>query len=261
MQSIRSRSWCFTVNNFTAADWFSVKAMCTPAAYGICEEEVGDKGTPHLQGYVRFPNAKTMQQMRKFVPRAHLEVAKGNDAQNRLYCSKSGTNVFEIGVVGEQGKRSDLATISKMIKNKEISFEDVMWTYPEQYARCHRAFKDMFNAVMTARTEAPEVTWLWGAAGVGKTRWAHDKFGQENIYSKDNTPWWDGYRQQQVIMIDDFEDDIPYRTLLKMIDRYQYQGQIKGGYVHINSPQMVITCEFPRHTFGQATSWRKLSAG
>jgi len=120
MQSIRSRSWCFTVNNFTAADWFSVKAMCTPAAYGICEEEVGDKGTPHLQGYVRFPNAKTMQQMRKFVPRAHLEVAKGNDAQNRLYCSKSGTNVFEIGVVGEQGKRSDLATISKMIKNKEI---------------------------------------------------------------------------------------------------------------------------------------------
>jgi len=115
MQSIRSRSWCFTVNNFTAADWFSVKAMCTPAAYGICEEEVGDKGTPHLQGYVRFPNAKTMQQMRKFVPRAHLEVAKGNDAQNRLYCSKSGTNVFEIGVVGEQGKRSDLATISKMI--------------------------------------------------------------------------------------------------------------------------------------------------
>jgi len=75
------------------------------------------------------------------------------------------------------------------------------------------------------------------------------KFGQENIYSKDNTPWWDGYRQQQVIMIDDFEDDIPYRTLLKMIDRYQYQGQIKGGYVHINSPQMVITCEFPPSHF------------
>jgi len=38
--------------------------------------EVGDKALHTFQGYVRFPNAKTMQQMRKFVPRAHLEVAK-----------------------------------------------------------------------------------------------------------------------------------------------------------------------------------------
>jgi len=59
---------------------------------------------------------------------------------------------------------------------------------------------------------------------------------RRTLYSKDNTPWWDGYRQQQVIMIDDFEDDIPYRTLLKMIDRYQYQGQIKGGYVTLIVP-------------------------
>jgi len=70
---------------------------------------------------------------------------------------------------------------------------------------------------------------------VGKTRWAHDKFGQETYIAK-ITPLWDGYRQQQ-IMIDDFEDDIPYRTLLKMIDRYQYQGQIKGGYVPLIVPK------------------------
>jgi len=29
------------------------------------------------------------------------------------------------------------------------------------------------------------------------------------------------------------------------LDRYRYQGQVKGGYVNINSPFIYITCEHP----------------
>ena len=62
---------------------------------------------------------------------------------------------------------------------------------------------------------------------------------------KDGTPWWDGYTNQDVILIDDFDGKWPFRDLLRLLDRYPYQGQIKGGYVKINSPHIYITCEFP----------------
>jgi hypothetical protein len=44
-------------------------------------------------------------------------------------------------------------------------------------------------------------------------------------------------------VIDDFDGKWPYRDLLRLLDRYVYQGQIKGGYVHINSDYIIITCE------------------
>jgi len=36
--------------------------------------------------------------------------------------------------------------------------------------------------------------------------------------------------------------------LLRLLDKYPYQGQIKGGYVKINS-NIIITCEFPPEYF------------
>lgn len=248
-QPEKVRAWCFTINNYTVNDWMQVKALTRIAAYVVCGEELAPTtGTPHLQGYVRLRNAKSRLQMSKVLNRASLLQANGPDLANQTYCSK-GENIFEFGTPGEQGKRTDLAEIALLIRNKEVSLEDVMFTYPVQYAQAHRAFKDMFTAVMLPRTEAPMVTWLWGLAGVGKTRWAHDKFTAAQIYMKDNTPWWDGYRQQECIVIDDFEEDIPYRTFLKMLDRYAYQGQVKGGYVQVNSPHIIITCEYPPSHF------------
>jgi len=147
-------------------------------------EEVGDKGTPHLQGYVGFLMLRPCNRCVKFVPRAHLEVAKGNDAQNRLYCSKSGTNVFEIGVVGEQGKRSDLATISKILRIRRFRLKTSCGLIQSSMRGVTEHSKDMFNAVMTARTEAPEVTWLLGAAGVGKTRWLMNNLVRRTYIAK-----------------------------------------------------------------------------
>lgn len=104
----------------------------------------------------------------------------------------------------------------------------------------------MITLQYSARTEKPEVIWIYGKAGKGKTESVYDK--HSDIYPKDETLWWDNYSQNEVILIDDFDNGIPYRTLLRILDRYPYQGQIKGGYIHINSPYIYITCEFhPDH--------------
>jgi len=240
----RHRCWCFTINNFTASDWFAVKNLFIKAKYAICGEEVGATGTSHLQGYIHLVNALSLNVMKKSLTRAHLTVANGSDEQNKKYCSKENTNLYEIGEISVgQGSRTDIKEISQKIKNGEITLEECMFDYPELYVKYSRSLEKMFNAVAPARSVPPQVHWRWGLSGTGKTRYCVEK--HPDHYIKDGTCWWDNYKTQEALIIDDFDNQIPFRILLRMLDRYSYQGQMKGSYVQINSPFIYITCEFP----------------
>lgn len=241
---MRNRNWTITINNYTQSDIFAIKQLFKLGAYAICGKEIGESGTPHLQAYIRLNEALELKTMKKHLPKAHLEVANGNDHHNQTYCSKDG-DFFEVGTPSEQGKRNDITELAQKIKNNEITLEEIMFDYPILYMKYSRSIEKMCNAVLVPRSEAPAVYWRWGLAGTGKTRWVIQKHGEKNVYIKDGTSWWDGYTQQDVILIDDFDNNIPYRTLLRILDRYRYQGQVKGGYVNINSPYIFITCEYP----------------
>lgn len=244
----RHHSWVIVINNWTDSDLFGFKYLAKSAAYAIAGSEVGEKGTPHLQCFVRLNAALSLIALKKYLPRAKLIVASGSDLENQKYCSKEGKVLYEEGTpsVG-QGARTDIKTIAKLIQDRKITLDELMFDYPDMYVKYSRSFEKMFNAVMVARTTPPFVYWRWGLAGTGKTRYCVEKHASH--YVKDNSPWWDGYLQQEAIIIDDFDNSIPYRMLLRMLDRYIYQGQVKGSYVQVNSPYIYITCEYPPSYF------------
>lgn len=47
--------------------------------------------------------------------------------------------------------------------------------------------------------------WIWGASGAGKSRLARDKF--PNSYPKLCNKWWDGYKGQETVIMDDIGKD------------------------------------------------------
>ena len=51
--------------------------------------------------------------------RAHVEVAKGNESQNKTYCSKSDPEPEEFGKQGDPRKRSDLEDFKDAVKSGE----------------------------------------------------------------------------------------------------------------------------------------------
>jgi len=246
----RHRSWCITLNNFTSSDKFSMDMLFKRCKFGVVADEVGENGTPHLQGYVSLNSPLSLIAIKKYLPRAHFIVANGSDEENLIYCTKDGKNIKQVGVpsVG-QGSRTDIKELAQKIKDGEITLEECMFEYPELYVRYSRSLEKMFNAVMLPRDTPPEVYWRYGLAGTGKTRYCIEK--HPSHYVKDGTPWWDNYNQQDAIIIDDFDNSIPYRTLLRILDRYVYQGQVKGSYVQINSPFIYITCEHPPQHYWQ----------
>lgn len=97
----RSRAFTFTINNHTFDDLCCVLDLV--ADYIIFGFEVGDDKVPHIQGYVHFSNARHFKSVSKMLPRAHVEVAKGNAMQNRTYCSKQG-EFYEFGECPQQGR-------------------------------------------------------------------------------------------------------------------------------------------------------------
>lgn len=241
----RYRSWCFTINNHDDDDVIICDTIeCTYIVYG---EEIGDKGTPHLQGYVEFKDAKTLTTLKKLLgKKAHLETRRGTPSQASEYCKKDG-NFFERGDISDQGKRNDLTDIAKCVRDEGIA--GIVEKMPEQFIKYGRNIERLAELYLKPRTEKPKVHWLWGVSGTGKTYKA-TSFNPNSYYIWTGTKWWNGYRQQEIIVADDYcwdGTDAGLRYLLRLIDRYTVQVETKGGMVHVNSPVIFITCEFAPH--------------
>lgn len=234
----RSRGWCFTLNNYSDKDEISIKTI--ECKYLIVGHEVGEGGTKHLQGYIEFENPQRLGGLKKLLEKAHWEARRGTPAEAAQYCKKEG-NWHEKGELPKQGRRSDLEEAAALVQTG-APWAEIAQAHPATYVRYHRGLEAMKGTQYSDRKEPPEVIWLWGVTGSGKTREAVDC---ETFYIKDGTKWWDGYEQQVRIVIDDFDGVWPFRDLLRLLDRYPYQGQTKGGYVKINSPKIYITCEYP----------------
>lgn len=247
-----ARNICFTLNNYDDDDIKFLQEEL-PCSYLVFGRETGVKGTPHLQGYVEFANSKPLAWIRKQLKGAHCEKRLGSASEAAAYCKKD-KNFEERGEMKCQGKRNDLDDI-KVLIDKGGGLLNIAEENFGAFVRYHKSF-ELYRTLKLEQDRSvfhpPSVVWCYGGAGSGKTRYAIEF--DPRCYIKDGTMWWNGYRQQNVIIIDDFDGKWPYRDLLRLLDRYPYQGQVKGGYVKINSPHIFITCEFPPSHFWKGSN-------
>lgn len=109
--------WCFTLNNYTNDEISSIVPLINNnCKYAIVGREVGESGTPHLQGYIEFKNKKRPLSVFSN-KRIHWEKAKGDRQQNYDYCSKSNDLLITIGVPKPIKIITDLYDWQKDIEN------------------------------------------------------------------------------------------------------------------------------------------------
>jgi len=83
-----AKKWCFTLNNYSEND---IKYLIEKSASFGCivfETEVGDEGTPHLQGFVKFHNKKRPLSVYTETDAIHWESAKGTEIDSWFYCTE-----------------------------------------------------------------------------------------------------------------------------------------------------------------------------
>lgn len=94
-----AKRWCFTLNNYTDMDISSiVPILREETTLSLFSKEVGEGGTPHLQGYLEFKSKKRPLSVFACCTRIHFEKAKGNRKQNIEYCCKDAEPYFSVGL-------------------------------------------------------------------------------------------------------------------------------------------------------------------
>ena len=113
-----------------------------------------------------------------------------------------------------------------------------------QWVRYHRAFQLYGLMQRPPRMWEMEVVVLIGDTGVGKTRWAWDKY--PDLFSvpptKQSGCYWDGYDGQDTVLIDEmYGSRFSHSFLLLLLDRYPMMVPVHGGQVVFSSQRIVIT--------------------
>lgn len=247
--SDRVRDYIFVLNNYSDNEVEAIKQ--TQCRYIIFGKEIAPTtGTPHLQGYVYFDEKKTMKAIHKLNgwARTALKVARGNADSNQVYCSKDG-EVFEKGDKPKQGKRSDLDAVYQRLR-EGTPLDVIVDEDPNSYLRAGRVMEKLEDISLRKkyRTEMTEGEWLYGETGLGKSEYAFQAPGSKYIWPDDGD-WWDGYRQEDNVIIDEFRGQIPYNKLLKMVDKHPNFFVRRRGRepMPFNSKKVIITSSLPPH--------------
>lgn len=254
----RIRNWCFTLNNYRELDCAHIRAM--KWTYCIFGKEVGDEGTPHLQGYIELKNAKTRRAFKKKFNNngVHLEGARSNGIVNKIYCSKE-KDTFEGGTMKHQGKRTDIIIIREKLDDG-TNLRNLIKEVP-----CFQAFKiaeKWMEYHEKPRRWKPYIVWFHGSAGTGKSRTALLSVPYIDTYehSFESEKWWPGYDAHKNVIINDFRPTwCGFNRLLNILDRYGCRVETKGGTRQFLAKKIIITSNHcPQRLFknmpGEATN-------
>lgn len=249
----RSEAWCFTYNNYTEEDYARICEI--DCQYLIVGKEVApETGTKHLQGYIKFYNARFFTATKALLgPGVHLEKAKGSPEENRAYCSKAG-DFFEKGDVPRKGKRTDLEKLAKMVTDGH--YEQIVTDYPKEIILHDRGLRALKYQVelSTIWSEIPDkqVIWIWGPSGTGKTTRAREMTQGTNRYIKvgGTGKWFDGYMGQEVAVLEELRpSDIPDSLLLQILDKWTMQVETKGGMTVWKAATVIVTTPLSPEAF------------
>lgn len=259
----RCRGWCFTINNYTDSDerllvqFFDDNPKCEYLIFG---REVGENGTPHLQGYLYCENARSGSAIRHAIgDRGHWEAAKASPTQNKAYCSKQATPsnpVVELGRLPVQGKCKPLTQVVKdQCSGVNVSdyIRDGRFDDAATWVRHFKGLAALRFETSVPRSPSNPVTvyWCYGPTGSGKSRWAHETFPGA-YYHPQAGKWFDGYKGESVVIFDDFRpcNELAYNWLLKVCDIYPMKVPIKGAMAELCATTIVFTTpEKPENTF------------
>lgn len=288
------RNWFFTINN--PSEPYGELVVGGRVKFLVYQLEKGKNGVPHYQGTVifnspiRFASAK-----RNIGSSAHVEYVR-DISKAISYCKKVDTRVegpWEVGncPVG-QGVRSDLLALQEAVDaGKTESW--IATNHFSLWCKHYRAVERYIRLTTPLRSFHTEAIVYWGPSGSGKSSHVLELTGGCDVPSisgsgdhesaeggvraddgggihecvsgrgafwlpkpRSGGAWWDGYQGQRDVVIDEFYGWLPRDFCQRLIDRYPFIVETKGGSLQFTSRRVFFTSNLPPDMW-----WRNVGLG
>lgn len=275
----KTRRMVMTNNNYTEAQVAILKDL-PQAKYVVAARERGANGTPHIQGAIIWKDPQTFKGAMKLLGgKMHLEKMKGTWEHQDIYCGKGdqpheefeehgedgpnyGTNVDFIRRDNgpQQGDRNDITKFRDAIKSG-ISNDELNDDFAKQCCKFPKYIEFTRFAALEANVKPlPRggkkcLYWLWSKApDMHKTTYVENK----GAYRKTCTKWWNGYRNEPIVLLDDPEPRANRRLwgLLKQwCNEHPFQVEYKGGVTTIRPEVFYVTCNKHPSDYFHVEDW------
>lgn len=268
------------VNNYTDDDEHGVFAAAQDAISLICGRERGEvTEVQHLQGFVRFPSLKSLDQLKTLLPRAHLEQKSKHSTFRRAwdYCRKGaqpkaeweeqhekGPNFgkdADVFVKGEcppdpvdNGQREKMKWDGYLAAQERGDLAaiptDIRVRYGQGLARVALENKVLAanpGGLPTLEGDGPWHYWIYGPQGTGKSTRAEQLCGiHPAAYWKSPTDvYWQGYEAQHNVVVDEYAaGGMPASLMKTLLDKRPFLAQVKYGGIFIRPRLVVITSNY-----------------
>lgn len=224
--------------------------------YLVLGYEIGEEcGTPHIQGFIYFKNAKSWNGVRDVLPPRCSNIKKRyyqSSAERAAgYCLKDG-QYEQYGSLPEQGKRTDLHEMADMViegkSRREIALHN-----PTQFIVHNRGLEALRRAIRVPPEDPQgeyefENLWLFGGRNAGKSRYARDKYPGDLFVKSLDEEFWCTYRDESTVLIEEWTPKTSekwYNALMVWTDRYCFWVKIKGEEaMKIKPRRFIITSNF-----------------
>ena len=203
-------------------------------------DEIGTEKTYHTHLYFKSKNPIKFSTVKNKFPTAHIEKVLGTAQENRDYIRKEGkwadsekqeTNLSdtfeEHGELpkSRKGKRTDLARLYDMIVDG-LTTAEILQINPD--------YMNYLNFIertrQTIREDEFKDKWrdisciyVYGETNTNKTRTYMEKYGYSNVYRITNyngNAVWDGYKNQDVVIFEEYRSQILVSELLTWTEGY-----------------------------------------
>lgn len=205
---------------------------------GYGKEVCPKSGRKHLQAYCYFHNERgtgkcslgKIGKLFSINKQAHVEPIYGTISDNEHYCEKEG-ELYKIGDEPKQGARGDIIECKDAIMNGEITVDDIYLENPA-FAHQYGRTLDRIEGIALRKKWRKWMTkgiWITGPSGSGKSHKAFEGYDPDTHYIKNlNEEWWDGYKGQPIVILNEFRGQIKLSELLDLVDKWPKTVKWRG---------------------------------
>ena len=164
----------------------------------------------------------------------------------RQYCLDKGPNFIEEGVLNPATNIPEEWVEFVNYCKKATPKELIDSPFSKLYARYRGFAGEVHNqfAELSIMDGELENLWLTGDPGTGKTKYAWEHY--PDLYVKAINKWWDGYHNQETVLLDDWDPrhEMLTQHLKTWADRYPFRGECKGSSLMARPKRIIVTSNY-----------------